>query len=107
MASLRAPAVIHSNADSSSLKTADPSAPGNANGLTRCSGPVEWYRLTTIEERNNIRGKIKAAYLKKIGSSFDDLLDTCVAIEEEVLLRFTVISTYSNLIFFVQTVAFL
>eukprot|EP01035_Chromulina_nebulosa_P025534 gene25534-33330_t len=48
----------------------------------RCS---DWARQITLEERKYIRDRIKAAYAKKMHESYNDLLDTCSAIEEELI----------------------
>jgi len=45
---------------------------------------AEWSKLITADERRYIRDKIKAAYMKK-ANSFEDLLETCAAIEEELV----------------------
>eukprot|EP00631_Chrysoreinhardia_giraudii_P000396 CAMPEP_0197421922 /NCGR_PEP_ID=MMETSP1170-20131217/12121_1 /TAXON_ID=54406 /ORGANISM="Sarcinochrysis sp, Strain CCMP770" /LENGTH=206 /DNA_ID=CAMNT_0042949213 /DNA_START=57 /DNA_END=677 /DNA_ORIENTATION=- len=44
----------------------------------------EWRRFLTVEERQGVRAKIRQAY-KNACTSYDDLLTTCVAIEEELL----------------------
>jgi hypothetical protein len=49
------------------------------------SNPVDWARQITADERRYIRDKIKAAYMKKMANSFEDLLETCAAIEEELV----------------------
>lgn len=49
------------------------------------SSSREWTKHITSDERKYIREKIKAAYLKKMANSFDDLLETCAAIEEELV----------------------
>ena len=43
---------------------------------------VDWSRQMTIEERQFITKKIKSAYLRKT-PTYEELLDTCCAIEEE------------------------
>ena len=45
---------------------------------------VDWARQLTVEERKFIRDKVKSAYKKK-APTYDDLLDVCSAIEEELL----------------------
>lgn len=45
---------------------------------------IDWARQVTVEERKFIRDKVKAAYKRK-ALSYDDLLDACSAIEEELL----------------------
>lgn len=54
-----------------SVNTAAPSAP-------------DWRTFLTIEDRQSVRAKIRAAFVANC-KSFDDLLDTAVAIEEELL----------------------
>lgn len=49
---------------------------------SRCQ---DWSRQITLEERQYIRDKIRAAYIKKMENSFEDLLETCAAIEEELI----------------------
>lgn len=44
----------------------------------------EWVKQVTLEERCFIKDKIKAAYRKK-ASTYEDLLDICAAIDEELL----------------------
>ena len=46
--------------------------------------PLEWRRFLTVEERTNVRAKIKAAYAAQC-TSYEDLLEAAVAIEEELL----------------------
>ena len=48
------------------------------------SSAYEWRKFLTVEERQGVRLKIKAAY-KSSCTSYDDLLDTVMAIEEELL----------------------
>lgn len=45
---------------------------------------LEWRRFLTVEERQQVRVKIKEAYQTNC-SSYEDLLQTVVAIEEELL----------------------
>jgi len=45
---------------------------------------LDWARQVTVEERKFIRDKVKAAYKRK-ALSYEDLLDSCSAIEEELL----------------------
>ena len=44
----------------------------------------DWRTFMSIEERQSIRDKIRSAYTSHC-SSFDELLDTVVAIEEEMV----------------------
>ena len=46
---------------------------------------ADWSRQITLEERHCIREKIKSAYNKKFSGSYEDLLETCAAIEEELV----------------------
>lgn len=55
----------------------------------------------TVEERLNIREKIKAAYKRK-AANYEDLLETCAAIEEELVF----ISAPSRLDYFKSGVQF-
>jgi hypothetical protein len=54
----------------------------NMPSSSRCQ---DWSRQISLEERQYIRDKIRAAYLKKMENSFEDLLETCAAIEEELI----------------------
>ena len=45
---------------------------------------VDWARQVTLEERLFIREKIKTAYRKRV-QTFEDLIDTCSAIDEELM----------------------
>jgi hypothetical protein len=47
-------------------------------------GKDEWRTFLTIEDRQSVREKIRAAYLAHC-KTFDELLDACVAIDEELL----------------------
>ena len=58
-------------------------------------GQSDWRTFMSIEERQSIRDKIRSAYTTHC-SSFDELLDTVVAIEEE----FVHISAPSRLDYF-------
>ena len=46
--------------------------------------PLEWRRFLTVEERTGVRSKIRAAYSDQC-KSYEELLDTVTAIEEELL----------------------
>ena len=46
--------------------------------------PLEWRRFLTVEERTGVRSKIRAAYADQC-KSYEELLDTVTAIEEELL----------------------
>lgn len=84
---------VPSTSMSSSLpRSASQGAPG---GMTRngsmasARGSVapreyEWRRFLTVEERQGVRSKIRAAY-KASCSTYEDLLATATAIEEELL----------------------
>mmetsp|Transcript_4542 Transcript_4542/g.4666 ORF Transcript_4542/g.4666 Transcript_4542/m.4666 type:complete len:179 (+) Transcript_4542:99-635(+) len=48
---------------------------------------LDWHLHLTVEERQLIRSKIRNAYKNKI-KTYDQLLDTCTAIEEEMLYMF-------------------
>ena len=46
--------------------------------------PLEWRRFLTVEERTGVRSKIRAAYADQC-KTYEELLDTVTAIEEELL----------------------
>ena len=46
--------------------------------------PLEWRRFLTVEERTGVRSKLRAAYADQC-KSYEELLDTVTAIEEELL----------------------
>jgi hypothetical protein len=48
------------------------------------AGKEEWRTFLTIEDRQSVREKIRAAYMAHC-KSFEELLDACVAIDEELL----------------------
>lgn len=50
---------------------------------TRSPSACEWRKFLTLEERTSIREKIAAAY--KQCESFDDLLETVAAMQEELV----------------------
>jgi hypothetical protein len=55
--------------------------------LTSIDNRHSWTRSTTIEDRKNIREKIKSAYRSNIvGESVEDLLDLVVLVDEDLLL---------------------
>lgn len=92
-----------------SLKRSSSSSSGSNSGATMPSvlplarGPstggstrqYDWHLFLTIEERQAVRKKIKQAYTSSC-KSYEDLLETVVAIEEELLH----ISTPSRLDYF-------
>ena len=46
--------------------------------------PLEWRRFLTVEERTGVRSKLRAAYADQC-KTYEELLDTVTAIEEELL----------------------
>lgn len=62
------------------------------SGSISCARAYDWRTFVTIEERQNVRRRLKQAYLKVFQfdernprKSFDQLLQTSSAIEEELL----------------------
>lgn len=58
-----------------------PCAVGRSLGMP---APAEWRTFLTVEDRVSVRAQIKAAYLASC-TTFEELLTTAVAIEEELL----------------------
>ena len=53
----------------------------------RAAAPAEWRTFMSIEERQSVRTKIRDAYTRHAGGSFEELLDTAVALGEELLYQ--------------------
>ena len=74
--------VITTTCNNSSSKSIYTKKDNQSNSLS--FGSNDWARQITLEERKFIREKIKAAYLKTMEDSFNNLIESCSAIEEEL-----------------------
>jgi len=71
-------APTNSSKDSTEVDISSSSSPNLS--IRQCR--PDWSRQISVEERQYVRGKIKASYAKR-SPTYEELLETCAAIEEE------------------------
>ena len=74
-------------------------SPPNSNNNKNAA---DWARCISLEERKYIRDRIRSAYLRKMNNNFEEILETCCAVEEELLFS----SALSRLDYFKSGVQF-